>query len=228
MDRIYCRERFVLLIAAVVFAIGVFPNVARAVPKLHVKMFAGAGSSTFVTRGETLGRARDTRFSWGGGVNLRVREYALFLETGLNFRRIGFVVTDEVADFSAQFGGVIPADVVGRNAKMNSLELPILGGWVPVQKPFWKTYLYAGLVNTFNIRGVIDNGKNFRNRIRFGPKKFPGVPIAIYQAGARMGVQFDLAMFNFDFSYTINLNSVTKTDYRTNVHDLRFNLGYLF
>jgi hypothetical protein len=50
----------------------------------------------------------------------------------------------------------------------------------------------------------------------------------IYQAGARLGVAFDLGPFNFDFNYTIGMNSITKTEFRTNSHVFQFNLGWLF
>ncbi len=33
---------------------------------------------------------------------------------------------------------------------------------------------------------------------------------------------------NFDFNYTLGLNSLTKTDYRTSTHVTQFNLGWLF
>ena len=35
-------------------------------------------------------------------------------------------------------------------------------------------------------------------------------------------------MFNFDFNYSIGLNSATKTSYRTRNQMLQFNLAYVF
>jgi len=35
-------------------------------------------------------------------------------------------------------------------------------------------------------------------------------------------------MFNFDFNYSISMNSATTTSQRTGYHQLQFNLGYLF
>ena len=52
--------------------------------------------------------------------------------------------------------------------------------------------------------------------------------LAIYQAIARFGVNFDLAVLNFDFNYSISLNSATSTSYRTGYHQLQVNLAYLF
>jgi hypothetical protein len=43
-----------------------------------------------------------------------------------------------------------------------------------------------------------------------------------------VGTQFDLGPLNFDFSYTIHMNKVTKTDFRTNSHVFKLFLGWLF
>ena len=67
------------------------------------------------------------------------------------------------------------------------------------------------------------NGR--RNRIKFSLRDADYV---IYQVGLRLGVQFDLGPVNFDFNYTLGLNSFTKTDYRTSSHVTQLNLGWLF
>ena len=41
-------------------------------------------------------------------------------------------------------------------------------------------------------------------------------------------MNFDVAMFNFDFNYSISLNSATKTSYRTSYQQLQVNIAYLF
>ena len=67
-----------------------------------------------------------------------------------------------------------------------------------------------------------------RKALKFKPKDIPGYPLAIYLAGLRTGTQFDLGPLNFDFSYTIGMNSFTSTTYRTNSHVVKFFLGWLF
>lgn len=52
--------------------------------------------------------------------------------------------------------------------------------------------------------------------------------LAIYEALARFGVNFDMAMFNFDLNYAISLNSVMTTSYRTGYHQVQVNLAYVF
>ena len=64
--------------------------------------------------------------------------------------------------------------------------------------------------------------------LRRDTKDIPGYPLAIYLAGFRLGTQFDLGPLNFDFNYTIGMNSLTKTDFRTNTHVFKFSLGWLF
>jgi hypothetical protein len=97
-------------------------------------------------------------------------------------------------------------------------------GYVPYANPLFKLFLYGGLVNKFNIRGFIDNGSR-KQRIKFKPRE---ADFAIYQIGLRLGWQFDVGPVNFDFNYTLGLNSITKTDYRTSSHVTQFNLGWLF
>ena len=41
-------------------------------------------------------------------------------------------------------------------------------------------------------------------------------------------VQFDLGPLNFDFNDTVGMNSLTKTEFRTNTHVSKFFLGWLF
>ncbi|MGB5220658.1 MAG: hypothetical protein WBN60_06495, partial [Polyangiales bacterium] len=87
-------------------------------------------------------------------------------------------------------------------------------------------FLYAGYVNHFNTRlnvnaSIEDESVNLKLR----PKE---VNLAIYQALARFGVNFDLAMFNFDFNYSISMNSAGTDSYRTSYHQLQLNAAYLF
>ncbi|MGB8221471.1 MAG: hypothetical protein WCF10_02735, partial [Polyangiales bacterium] len=107
------------------------------------------------------------------------------------------------------------------------LEIPMTAGYVPYANPYFKLFLYGGLVNTFNLRGFVDVNDN-RKALKFKPHDIPGYPLSIYIAGARFGTQFDLGPLNLDFSYTISMNSATWTEFRTNTHVFKFFLGWLF
>ena len=120
---------------------------------------------------------------------------------------------------------MLTVDVRGR---VNSFELPISGGFIPYSNVFFRIFLYAGYVNHFNTRikaktRIEETGTS--EEVRLKPKE---VDLAIYQAIARFGISFDLAMFNLDFNYSISMNSATQTSYRTGYHQLQINVAYLF
>ena len=204
---------FLTLYAAVWLA----PSPVSAVPKMDVKIFFGVGSTSLVPRlpefelpsGTVVGGRQSTSFfSWQGGIAARVRAGKVFGEIGLVFSRFSFSVSDTLVEL-AEVEGRPPAEVdelrelVGNDARMNSLELPLTAGYVPYANPYFKLFLYGGLVNKFNLKGFVD--RNGGGEIKFRPKDIPGFPLVIYQAGARLGVAFDLGPLNFDFNYTIGM-----------------------
>jgi hypothetical protein len=226
-------------------SVWVAPSPASAVPKMDVRVFLGVGSTTLVPRvpeidlyldgedpmylGTVGGRNPSTFASWQIGLAARVRSRKVFGEVGIVFSQFSFEISETLA-LIAQAEGNPNADqimeIVGRTARMNSLEFPFTAGYIPYANPYFKLYLYGGLVNKFNIKGFIDIGG--RRGYKFRPADIPGFPLVIYQAGARLGTAFDLGPFNFDFNYTIGMNSITKTEFRTNSHVFQFNLGWLF
>ncbi len=113
--------------------------------------------------------------------------------------------------------------------QVNSFELPLIMGYIPYKNSIFKLFLYAGYVNHFNTKILVDatllDGSGTEVSFKLKPKD---VDFAIYQAIGRVGVNFDIAMFNFDFNYSISMNSATKTSYRTGYHQLQVNLSYLF
>ena len=196
---------FVLL--AMIFMLAAPSKGAAQQPKMDVKLFAGLSGTTFVSMLET-GRERETFVGWQIGFGPRIQRRAWFAEILFSFNRWAFALNDPTI-----------GDVTGR---VNSFELPLVGGYVPYKSAFFKLYLYGGLVNHFNTKIIIKvQGMTFKLR----PKE---VDFAIYQALARFGANFDLAMFNFDFNYSISLNSATTSSYRTGYHQIQVNLAYLF
>jgi hypothetical protein len=211
---------------------------------MDVKVAVGVGSTTLVPRvpeidlfdpetGEFIstvgGRKGDTYPNWGLQLSARVTAGKIFGEIGIGFSRFYFEVTQGLADIARAEGTnpVVVQALVGQRARMNSLEIPITAGYVPYKNPYFKFFLYAGWVSTFNLRGFVDIDGN-RKALKFRPKQLPGYPLAIYVAGFRLGTQFDLGPLNFDFSYTIGMNSFTATEFRTNSHVFKMFLGWLF
>jgi hypothetical protein len=177
-------------------------------PKLDIKLFAGASGTTFVSMLET-GRERDTFVGWQVGFGPRIMRRQAFAEVLFSFNRWSFRFSDP--------------DIGGFSGRVNSFELPVNIGYIPYKNSYFKLFLYGGYVNHFNTKiiATIDGGPT----LKFRPKE---VDFAIYQAIVRFGVNFDLAMFNVDFNYSITLNSATTTSYRTGYHQLQLNVAYLF
>ena len=233
----------VLTMTSVCAAVWLAPSSASAVPKMDVKVAVGVGSTTLVSRlpdieipdwenpGETIlvgSRTPTTYANWGLFLSARVTAGKIFGEMSIGFSRFYFDVSRElVAIGKYQNPDSRIDELQGERARMNSLEIPLTAGYVPYANPYFKLFVYGGWVSQFNIRGFVDlNGD--RKGLKFKPKDVPGYPFAIYVAGFRLGAQFDLGPLNFDFNYTISMNSATKTDFRTNSHVTRFLLGWLF
>jgi hypothetical protein len=215
------------------------PASASAVPKLDIKVFFGIGSTTLVPRvpefelpsGTVVGgRVSETRGNWQGGLSARVRFDKAFAEIGMVFSRFGFTIPEsELEICRLQNAGNLDAclgleEIIGKDGRMNSFDIPMTAGYVPYRNPYFGLFLYGGLVNKFNIRGFVETNGS-RKGLKFKPRD---ADFVIYQIGLRLGWQFDLGPVNFDFNYTLGLNSFTKTDYRTSTHVTQFNIGWLF
>ena len=182
------------------------------VPKLDILVFAGPSTTTYVDLLET-GRVRDTFIGWQVGFGPRVRKGAWFGQVLLSFNRWAFRFTDTETGLKLK-------------GRVNAFELPFTGGYIPYQNPYFKLFLYAGFVNHFNTRVIVtaslgDESVSFKER----PK---AIELVIYQALARFGIAFDLAMFNVDFNYSIGMNSATTAPERNSYHQLQLNVAYLF
>ncbi|TFH27416.1 MAG: hypothetical protein E4H00_09555 [Myxococcales bacterium] len=234
----------VLALLTLCCAVWLQPSSASAVPKMDVKVVVGVGSTTLVPRlpsidlysggpddpvfeGTVGGRQRATFTNWGMQLGARVTAGKIFGEISMGFSRFYFAVGDQLELIARIQGNPLPPELLGQQARMNQLEIPLTAGYVPYKNPYFKLFLYGGWVSTFNLRGFVDYNGN-RKALQFKPKDIPGYPLTIYLAGLRLGAQFDLGPLNFDFSYTIGMNSMTKTDYRTNSHVFKLFVGWLF
>jgi hypothetical protein len=233
--RLATRSALAVALFALCGSVWLIPASASAVPKLDIKVFLGVGSTTLVPRvpefelpsGTVVGgRVAETRGSWQGGLSARVRfTNKAFTEIAMVFSRFGFTIPESELEICLLQNPNNPEtcsgleEIVGKTGRMNSFDIPITAGYVPYRNPYFGLFLYGGLVNKFNIRGFVETDGS-RKGLKFKP----------YQVGLRLGWQFDLGPVNFDFNYTLGLNSFTKTDYRTSTHvtQFQFNLGWLF
>jgi len=86
----------------------------------------------------------------------------------------------------------------------------------------FKCLLYGGLVSRISLKGRYEY-KGAKGT--FKPKE---LDLHIYNLGARFGTQVDLAMFNFDFSYTFGITNAFKNRARSNTLGMNLSAGFIF
>jgi hypothetical protein len=187
-------------------------------PKLDLMFHAGGGLVTFVPREEGNRKpVAHAHFQVAFGARYRHRQLMVATAFGFRFWN-AFVFTREFVEELEIDPELIDAKLIGY-----SFELPMLLGYIPYKNPYFKLFLYGGLVNQFNLRFRISRRDHRNAKLSPMDLEFP-----IYQALCRLGVSFDVTLFNFDVNYSVGLNSATQTDTRTNVHIFSGSLGMLF
>ena len=178
-------------------------------PKMHVKLYGGWNASSLVYRSEVLDA--DFLHGWQVGGGFRVMHRKAFLETDITYLKYGLTLEPhEDIDFDNES----PLDI-----RIRALEFPLNLGYVAVKKPVFKWFFYGGIVNRFTLNGRYTYEGETES---FRPKE---LKLHIYNLGARFGTQFDLAMFNVDFSYSIGITNAFDTRLRTNSHSLLLSVG---
>jgi hypothetical protein len=105
---------------------------------------------------------------------------------------------------------------------MQALEFPLTMGYVPVKTAVFKWFLYGGLSSRFSLKG------KYEYEGETGTYKPSDINLNVYNLGAKFGTQIDLAMFNFDLSYTIGVTNAFKERARTNTHGIELTAGLVF
>lgn len=133
-----------------------------------------------------------------------------FLESDISFLKYG--LTYNPNDMEGNLAE--PVDL-----RIRSFEFPINMGYVPVNKPLFKWFLYGGILNKF----IVNGRYTYEGREQtFRPAD---LNLHIYNLGARIGTQVDIGLINVDFSYTIGITNSFKGDLRTNFHNLLLSVG---
>ena len=205
-----------LLPLAVMLALGASKASAQ-VPKLDLSFQLGLSEVIFAPRSPDS-RAVTTAPGLQFGFGARVRHRKRFFKTELTFRYWVVEFTRKIVEQAEADPAIIGTKFVGF-----SLDVPWVAGYIPYKSPLFKVFLYGGYVNQFNLKFRVILPDDRVAKVRVGDAKFP-----IYQAMARAGAAFDLALFNFDMNYSIGLNSATTGATRTNMHVIQANLGMLF
>jgi len=181
-------------------------------PNMHIKLFFGFNGSELVYRAENVESDLLGGVQIGGGFRVKYRE---------SFGEIDFGYMIQVINFSPREEDNLPIEE-DVELTLGSLDIPIVVGYVPIKTPLFGCYLYGGIANRLILNGRI---YYMDEEYKFNPKD---AKLHVYNLGARFGVQFDIAMFNFDFNYTIGVTNSFRDRTRTNSHAFMFNLGFLF
>jgi hypothetical protein len=194
----------------IIFSILLGPFYAMAQqPKMNLKLFGGWNVNAFAYRAEGL--SSDYLHGWQAGVGFRVLHRKAFLEADITFLKYGLSY-----DLGEDENSTIdePLDI-----KIRSLEIPLIMGYVAVNKPLFKWFLYGGLVNIFNFQGQY----TFEGET----EKFKAseLKLHLYNLGARFGTQVDFGLINVDLSYTIGIRNSFESRMRTNNHGVLLSLG---
>ena len=196
-----------LIIIAGILMVPMFARAQQ--PKMHIKLFGGWNESQLVYRME--GASANYLHGWQVGAGYRVLYRKAFLESNITYLNSGLTYQPP-----EDVGGIIsePLDI-----RIISLEIPLNIGYVPVNKPVFKWFLYGGLLNRFVLHGQYtyeDVKETFK----------PGeLNLHVYNLGARFGTQVDIAIFNIDLSYTIGITNSFKGRLRTNSHSVLLSVG---
>ncbi len=182
-------------------------------PKLYLKAFAGTHWHNFIYREQV--KNADNFFGWQGGFGFRVSHRHVFGEVDFDFVRSGIT-----AFLDDSVGQVLEADKL--ELKLNAFELPLKFGCIPYKSPFFKWYVYSGFAFRFNTKTKVNFGDN---EFTFKPRD---LNLANPNVDWLLGTQFDVGWVNIDVTYGLGITNSTKTDIRTNSHELQLNLGFLF
>jgi hypothetical protein len=196
------------LIIIFIVLLGPFYAMAQQ-PKMHLKLFGGWNVNAFAYRAEGL--SSDYLHGWQAGVGFRVLHRKAFLEADITFLKYGLSY-----DLGEDENSTVDESL---DIKIRSLEIPLNIGYVPVNKPLFKWFLYGGLVNKFNLQGQY----TFEGET----EKFKAseLKLHLYNLGARFGTQVDFGMINVDLSYTIGIRNSFQSRMRTNNHGVLLSLG---
>jgi len=196
------------LIIIFIILLGPFYAIAQQ-PKMHLKLFGGWNVNAFAYRAEGL--SSDYLHGWQAGIGFRVLQRKTFLEADITFLKYGLSY-----DLSEDENSTVDESL---DIKIRSLEIPLIMGYVAVNKPLFKCFLYGGLANKFNFQGQY----TFEGET----EKFKAseLELHLYNLGARFGTQVDFGMINVDLSYTIGIRNSFQSRMRTNNHSVLLSLG---
>ena len=179
-------------------------------PKLNIRLLTGVNARGFVYKTEDV--SPDVLAGWQLGGGLRVSKRRGFVNVDVLFVNSGLTLIPEQA----------PGLEDDLTLELRAMEIPLSMGYIPVKTPLFKWFLYGGLANRINIKAKLTyQGET----TKFKPQE---VGLHAYGLGVRFGTQVDLAIFTFDFNYTIGVTNAYKDVIRTNSNEVQLSIGLVF
>ena len=193
------------------WALLLFPVAGLAQPKMHIMAFGGINGNRYIYRDKDV--TSEFFAGWEAGIGFRLRKEKAFGELDFAYIRYG-----------AEFPLEVESDTLIVDSYFSAFEIPISAGYVPVATPLVKWYLYSGPVNRLNM------GERVRIEVLGVKEKLKprdlGLPV--YHLMWRFGTQVDVAMLNFNASWTIGVTNAVRGTIRTNHEVLRLTAGLRF
>lgn len=180
-------------------------------PKLYLKAYAGIHGQQYIYREDII--SKEYYPGWQGGFGFRVSYRKIFGELDVEFIRSQ--VTVNIPDSANN-------EIEFFDLKLNSMNIPIKFGYIPVKTPFFKWYVYGGFSQRINTRAIVEIADE---TLKFKPKE---VTLRGYNVDFILGTQMDVGWLNIDFYYGTGITNSTRSGIRTNSHQIILNLGLIF
>ena len=106
--------------------------------------------------------------------------------------------------------------------QLQSFEIPLKAGYIPVKTAFFKWYVFTGIGLRFNTKLRFDIQDE---TYKFKPRE---VGLNWFNIDYILGTQFDVGVLNLEVLYNLGVNNSSRDGFRTNSHEIHFNIGFWF
>jgi hypothetical protein len=169
------------------------------------------------------GLKRDEAAGYQGGLFFRMSRQIAFVQFELNFLRSAVNFTH--GTFTTQHRNNIPFDIL--KMKYHMVGVPFLFGVYAVKKPIYKLRFYNGIEMEFLTKARVTINQNSGEVLKLTRKEKQKI-FRPTQFSYQLGMGMDIAMFIFDFKYSVGMRSFFKEEFRTQTHLFQFTVGAIF
>jgi len=169
------------------------------------------------------GQKRDEAAGYQGGLFFRMTRQIVFVQFELNF--LHSAVNFKNGIFTTHHRNNIPFDIL--KMKYHMVGVPFLFGVYAVKKPIYKLRFYNGIEMEFLTKARVTIDQNSGEVFKLTRKEKQQI-FRPTQFSYQLGMGMDIAMFIFDFKYSVGMRSFFKEEYRTQTHLFQFTVGAIF